>query len=107
MGATGIKMEGSQVLMPELARVISMALGRPVSDKTGFTGAFDVQLEFAPDPALAGLPRSAGAGDAPPAENNSPTIFSAIQEQLGLRLESAKAPVDVLVIDKIEKPSAN
>jgi uncharacterized protein (TIGR03435 family) len=107
MAPGGVKMEGSKVLMPEFARVISMALGRPVSDKTGYTGAFDVLLQFAPDPSLAGLPRPAGAGDAPPADSASPTIFSALQEQLGLRLESAKAPVEVLVIDRVERPTAN
>jgi uncharacterized protein (TIGR03435 family) len=107
MTARGNEMEGYKVLMPELARVLSMALGRPVSDRTGYTGGFDLHLEFAADPALAGLPRRAASGDAPPADSAGPTIFSALQEQLGLRLESVKSPVEVLVIDGAARPTAN
>jgi uncharacterized protein (TIGR03435 family) len=102
MGATGVKMEGSEIRMPELARALAMSLGRPVTDKTALTGAYDVQIEFAPDPSLAGLPRFHS-----PADPAGPTIFSALQEQLGLRLESGKGPVEVFVIDHVERPSVN
>jgi uncharacterized protein (TIGR03435 family) len=92
--------------------MLSMVLGRPVLDRTGFTGTFDVRLDFAPDEAAAGLPRSAGAGDpespAPAVDPAAPpTIFAAIQEQLGLKIESVKGPVEVLVIDHVERPSQN
>jgi uncharacterized protein (TIGR03435 family) len=106
MGPAGLLMQGGKVGMKELARVLSMSLGRPVSDQTGFTGVFDLNLEFAPDASLAGLPRPTGASEPPP-DNGRATIFSALQEQLGLKLEAAKSPVDVLVIDHVERPSAN
>ena len=98
--------------MPDFIRVLSMVLGRPVLDRTGFTETFDVRLDFTPDEAAAGLPRSAGAGDpdSPPSAadpGSPPTIFAAIQEQLGLKLESVKGPVEVLVIDHVERPSQN
>jgi len=108
----GVRMEGGKVAMPEFTRMLSMVLGRPVLDRTGFTGTFDVRLDFAPDEAAAGLPRSAGAGDpespAPAVDPAAPpTIFAAIQEQLGLKIESVKGPVEVLVIDHVERPSQN
>lgn len=72
-------------------------LNRPVVDQTGLAGRFDLRLKWAPDE-----PAAATEGpDAPP------EFFTAIQEQLGLKVTSAKAPVDVLVIDQVEKPSAN
>ena len=89
-----------------------MVLGRPVVDHTGFGGAFDLRLDFTPDETAAGLPRFAGpvdSGGTPAAADPTapPPIFVAIQEQLGLRLESAKGPVEVLVIDHVERPSDN
>ena len=84
----------------------SAVLDRPVVDQTGLTGRFDFELKWTPDESqFAGLgvhvPAPVDNPDAPP------DLFTAIQEQLGLRLESTKAPVDVLVIDRAEKPSAN
>jgi uncharacterized protein (TIGR03435 family) len=67
-----------------------------------------VTLEFAPDEnMLAALPPSARVGAAPPPEAPGPSIFAALQEQLGLKLESQKALVDVIVIDHLDHPSAN
>jgi uncharacterized protein (TIGR03435 family) len=77
------------------------AFDRPVLDKTGLTGRYDFDLEFAPDESLFG-----GALKAP-ADTTRPGIFAAIQEQLGLKLESTKGPVDSFVIDKIDRPSEN
>ena len=76
----------------ELARLLSMtpAVGRPVVDNTGLTGAFKVDLRYA------------SVTDAP--DPDAPSIFTALQEQLGLKLESATGPVTVLVIDRIERP---
>jgi uncharacterized protein (TIGR03435 family) len=112
MEPSGVRIEGGKVAMPDFIRVLSMVLGRPVLDRTGFTETFDVRLDFTPDEAAAGLPRSAGAGDpdSPPSAadpGSPPTIFAAIQEQLGLKLESVKGPVEVLVIDHVERPSQN
>jgi uncharacterized protein (TIGR03435 family) len=90
--------------MTEFVRVLSRMLGRPVTDRTGFSGVFDVNLDFLPDDTTAGLP--APPPGAIPAETASPSIFSAVQ-QLGLRLESTKGPVEMLVIDHVERPSVN
>ena len=70
--------------MADLAAALSEELDRPVIDKTGFTGAIDVQLKWTPE-----------------------SIFTAVQEQLGLRLESQKGPVEMLIVEHIEKPTEN
>jgi uncharacterized protein (TIGR03435 family) len=77
-----------------LARSLGFLLGRQVIDKTGLAGAYSYTVTFTPD-------------DVPTADDNSPSIFTAVQEQLGLKLESNKGRVEVLVIDHVEKPSAN
>ena len=85
-----------------------MTLDRPVIDKTGITDQFEIHLRFSPDDAAA--PRPAGADPDATAElraPDAPGIFQAVQEQLGLKLAPAKGPVDVLVIDHIERPSEN
>lgn len=74
-------------------------LDRPVVNKTGITGLFDFHLEYEPD-------EPTGAG-ATPAEVAGPSIFTALDRQLGLKPELAKAPGDFLVIDHVERPSAN
>ena len=70
-------------------------------------GFFDVHMQWAPDPGETGPFGPQPGVPPPPADPVGPSIFTAIQEQLGLRLESSKGPVDVLVIDSIEKPSEN
>ncbi len=93
-----------------LARVLSGQLHRTVIDKTGLTGNFDYKLDWTPDDASQAMIKS---GDPAPGENaNSqdnvgPSLFTALEEQLGLKLESAKGPVDVVVIDALEQPTAN
>jgi len=91
------------VLAASLSRTYNSALGRNVIDGTGLTGTFDFRLKWSMDPPP--VPPTPGAAAAP--EPANPSLFTAIQEQLGLKLESAKGPVAVLVIDRIEKPSAN
>jgi uncharacterized protein (TIGR03435 family) len=81
-----------------LAEYLSKTLGRNVVDKTAITGHYDITLKWTPEDA---------AVSANPAPDAPPDIFTAIQEQLGLKLESTKAPVPVLVIDHIEMPSEN
>jgi uncharacterized protein (TIGR03435 family) len=113
MDATGWRMQGSKVRMADLIRELAQVLGRPVLDKTGFTGEFDLHLSFAADESLMGLPGSGAPGDPGgarlPAEADPtrPNIFAALEEQLGLKLVPAKAPVEVLVIDHVEKPTEN
>jgi bla regulator protein blaR1 len=90
---------------------LSRVLGRKVVDKTGLTGKYDFTLKWTPDESLGGAPRGpqsgqAGVGDTAPADS-SPSLFTALQEQLGLKLESRKGPVEIVVIDHVEKPSEN
>jgi uncharacterized protein (TIGR03435 family) len=81
------------------SRVFRDTLDGPVIDRTSVAGLFDIHLEFS------SLENSAGlSGDA---DNGAPSVFTAVQEQLGLRLSPDKGPVEVLVIDHVEKPSPN
>jgi uncharacterized protein (TIGR03435 family) len=95
--------DGHAMTMADLAA--SLGLDRKVIDKTGIAGIFDFHLEFALDGTTPGTPFGRGPAFAQP-DNASPSIFTAIQE-LGLRLESDKGPVEFLVIDHVEKPSEN
>ena len=110
MEASGARMQGGHVSMTELTKTLSLVLGRPVIDKSGFTGTFDVQLDFTPDLATAGLPGRPPAADptgaTTSADFTNPTILSAVQK-LGLKLESSRDAVELLVIDHVERPSAN
>jgi len=106
---TGLTMLGISVSMPAFAKQLSMMMGREVIDKTGFTGRFGLHLEFAIDDALAGLPDPVGPDVSGQAAGSSarPSIRTALQEQLGLRLEVSKGPVEVFVIDHVERPTEN
>jgi uncharacterized protein (TIGR03435 family) len=106
---TGRAMVGISVSMPAFVKMLSLIVGREVIDKTGFTGRFSLHLEFALDDALAGLPDPVGpdASGQPADPAARPTIRTALQEQLGLKLEVSKGPVDVLVIDHVERPTGN
>jgi uncharacterized protein (TIGR03435 family) len=113
MSSSRVRMQGGRISMTELVRALSNVLGRTVVDKTGFTATFDFHLEFTPDESLGGVPWSppgpAAANDSTrpvPSPDLHGSIFTAIQE-LGLKLKSAKGPVDVMIIDSMEKPSAN
>jgi uncharacterized protein (TIGR03435 family) len=88
-----------------LTQELSRELGRVVIDKTGISGRYDVTLKWTPDAGTAFI-NSGTEGTAPPPDSG-PSIFTAIQEQLGLKLESTKGPVQVLVIDHVEMPSEN
>jgi len=76
---------------------LTSTLGRPVLDRTGLDGSFDVDVTFTPDNP------TVDSTDAP----NAPSLMTAIREQLGLRLESTRAPVDVLVVDRVQPPTQN
>jgi uncharacterized protein (TIGR03435 family) len=99
------QLTGTGVPMSTIARSLSQRLGRSVIDKTELTGRYDFDLTYTPDVVETSAPGTAGP-DTPP-DPNGPRIFTAVQEQLGLRLQSAKGPVEVLVIDHVEKPDAN
>ena len=88
--------------LSNLASALSGRVQRIVVDRTGLNGTWDVSLKFSPDASLAARGTLA-PGDAPPAADpNLPSLFAALQEQLGLKLESTRAPVDVTVIDRAE-----
>jgi uncharacterized protein (TIGR03435 family) len=97
--------EASTVSMADLAYALPMAVGRTVVDKTGITGVFRIHLtyQFVSPPTAP----PDGAGNPASADDAGLSIFTALQEQLGLKLESSKGPVEVLVIDHVEKPSEN
>lgn len=98
----GVGIRGDKVHISDLIKALSMVLDRPVLDKTGFAGEFELDLSFTPD---------GGPGDAsgirPSAHPNRPNIFAALEQQLGLKLVPAKGPVEVLVIDHAERPVEN
>jgi uncharacterized protein (TIGR03435 family) len=116
-GGTGVSMvrASSQltaqgVPMNALAKILTQQMARPVEDKTGLTGTYDFTLQWKPDHASAQMPSGPGSG--PPraapalsAESSGPSIFKAIQEQLGLSLQPIKGPEQFLVIDHVEMPS--
>jgi uncharacterized protein (TIGR03435 family) len=112
-GLPGLFFRGLGVLparnatMADFAGVMQGAvLDRPVVDQTGLSGRFDFTLTWTPDEFQFG---GLGIRVPPPADNAAapPDLFTAMQEQLGLKLEATKAPAEVFVVDRVEKPSAN
>jgi uncharacterized protein (TIGR03435 family) len=91
-GSNQVHMKISHATIGQICARVSTFLDRPIVDQTNLKGVFDLTLDFAPEGAES---------------SEFPSIFTALQEQLGLKLESAKAPIEVLVVDKIERPSAN
>jgi uncharacterized protein (TIGR03435 family) len=92
-----------------LASALSRQLGRPVLDKTGIAGYYEFTLQWTPDESqtFTGLDGSLIPDKAQPRDPSGPSVFIAIQEQLGLKLESGKGPVEIFVIDHVERPSEN
>lgn len=99
------KIRGVNAAMEMLSMQLGMLFGRPVRDDTHLDGRYDIRLDWVPDD----LPNAAPAGSARKLDPGptGPSIFTALQEQLGLRLDSIKGPVDVLVIDGIHPPADN
>jgi uncharacterized protein (TIGR03435 family) len=101
---------GKGLPMVNLARNLSGAAGRPVFDKTGLTGICDFTLEYVREQNLsAGVPGDGATGAAPalPADPGGPTVMAALEDQLGLKLVSSRGPMQVVVIERMEKPDAN
>lgn len=101
------RFEASTANMGDLAKALANLLDRFVVDKTGINGTFHVTLTFAADDSGARVPGPPDDAGNAAAADSSPNIFTAIQEQLGLKLESGRGPVEVMVIDHVEKPSGN
>ncbi len=95
--------------MAAIAQNLSRFAGGIVVDKTGLAGAYDIELTYAPDPGLNAFGRDLPPQPGPPpvANSDAPSIFAAVQEQLGLKLDATRGAVDVLVIDSAEKPTAD
>jgi uncharacterized protein (TIGR03435 family) len=110
-GSKVLRLQGSKVHMADLIRELAMVLDRPVLDRTGFAGEFDLKLSFTSGGTTMGLPGSGGPGDPGSArlqtDPNLPNIFTALEEQLGLKLVPAKGPVEVLVVDHAERPTGD
>jgi uncharacterized protein (TIGR03435 family) len=107
--ATGQRtLHGTSATMSDMASILADLLGKPVEDATALAGKFDFSMEWTPDPVSEVALRKGGGPEAAPAGDQAgPTIFTALQEQLGLKLETKKIPVSAIVIDHAEKPSAN
>jgi uncharacterized protein (TIGR03435 family) len=88
------------------ARILSLAFDRPIIDRTGIAGVFDFLLEASTEGTTLPAPPPLPDGT-PVAQEPAPSIFGAIQDQLGLKLDPTRGPVEVLVIDHAEKPSEN
>ncbi|HEY1343276.1 MAG TPA: TIGR03435 family protein [Bryobacteraceae bacterium] len=95
------RIDGRAGTMKMLAAVLSQFLGRPVDDRTGLTGRYTYKLEYAQEPG------AASPADEPAPNLSGPSIFQAIEEQLGLRLDRATVSIPTIVVDRAEKPSAN
>jgi uncharacterized protein (TIGR03435 family) len=96
--------------MTTVADDLSNFLGRVVVDKTALTSSYDVKLEWQPDENQVAMFQAMGVPEgfgAPPPDGHGPSLFAALQEQLGLKLESQKGPVEIFTIERIEQPSEN
>ena len=102
------RLVGRKVPMSRFAEALSNLLGRPVQDMTGMPGVFDISLKWSPDEGQT-TQKPGVQGEAAPAADNasSPSIFGAVQEQLGLKLEARKGPIEMFVIDHAVKPIQN
>jgi uncharacterized protein (TIGR03435 family) len=104
------QLTGQALPMSALARLLTGQLGRTVVDKTGLQGDYDFTLQWTPDESEGASfrgPDTGPQGSAPSADSSGPSLFTALQEQLGLKLESQNGPVETYVIDHAEKPSEN
>lgn len=90
------------VSVETVAKTLGEIVGRSVLDQTQLSGSFDIELNYVPDPMP---PSQAIPPDSKPIDPSGPSIFTAIREQLGLKLESRRKPVEILVIDRIERPT--
>jgi uncharacterized protein (TIGR03435 family) len=110
-----IEVRGST--MTQFAQRLSQFVDRTVVDRTGLESKFNFSLEFAPDPSMpsqafltgrgADAGNQANPGNPAPPGDSGPNLFTALQEQIGLKLSSDKGPVGFLIIDHVEKPTAN
>lgn len=101
------RFEADGVPVSALANSISNALGRSVIDKTELQGIYDFRLEWTPEERDGGMMKGPAGDGSAPSDNPGASIFTVLQDQLGLKLESTKGPVEILVIDHAERPTEN
>ena len=100
-------MEADNVAMPMFVQDMIGIAGRPVLDRTGLTKTYNFTLDFAPEVGGGKAGGPAEKTEVSAAPQDGPSIFTALQEQLGLKLEATRAPVEVFVIDRVERPTEN
>jgi uncharacterized protein (TIGR03435 family) len=102
-------LSGGSIPLSQLANFLSQNLGRTVLDKTGLDGNYDFDVAYTPDQIPAPPPGAApnGAPAFPPVDPNGPSLTTALQEQLGLRLDGTRGPVTMFVIDKVSQPTSD
>jgi len=103
-------LNGTGITLADLARILTQLRGveRPVMDQTNLEGAYDIDLKWKPEQLLPEtLSPPPGAAPMPAIDPNGPSLFTALQEQLGLKLNSTKAPVDIVVVDRFEPPTSD
>ena len=98
---------GTRTGIPFLAQTLSQIVDRPILDQTKLTGKYDFELRWTPDQSSANSALGEPLTPQSPVDSDRPNIFTALQEQMGLRLESGKGPVAFVVVDHIEMPSSN
>ena len=106
-GGSPASIEAQGATLDDFSRMLFGMLGRPVINKTGIAGRFDLRVEFSREGTTLGPLRPVDADGGAPAPGPPDSIFSALPEQLGLRLEPAKGQIETFVIDHIEKPPVN
>lgn len=104
---SGGRIEGKRVSVADIADALTSRLQQPVLDYSGIKGLFDFTLEYTPDTNMSRPPDPTRSSVEVGVDPNGPSIFSALQRQLGLKLEARKAPVHILAIDSAQKPSGN
>lgn len=104
MGTSPGMIRAGATRIQALASALSNAVQRVVIDRTGLSGQFNFELKWTANPGAQGAP---GASDAASLDSTASSIFAALEQQLGLKLESTRGPVDVLVIDNVEHPTEN
>jgi uncharacterized protein (TIGR03435 family) len=98
-----VTMAATAIPMSTLLNMLPSYVGRPVIEKAELNGLFDLRLEFV----LSGAPPATAGGQPAPPDPGGSSIFTALEEQLGLKLESSKGPVEVLIIDSVQRPTEN
>ena len=100
------RLTATAIPVSDMIPMLSRTLGKTIVDKTGLTGKYDITLTWTPDESQA-LQLPPDTPKPPPSDSTGPSIFTALQEQLGLKLESQKGPVELFIVERAEKPSEN